>query len=84
MITYSIIIPIYNASKWIDKCLISILNQNNDDFELILIDDGSTDSSGIICDEYANKDNVLRYFIHPIKELALLEILEFLMQKDTG
>lgn len=55
--TVSIIIPIYNAQKTICRCIESILNQEYSDFELILADDGSTDSSGAICDEYATKDS---------------------------
>lgn len=62
MATYSIIIPVYNASQWIDKCIVSILNQNNLDYELILINDGSTDLSGTICDEYANRDKHIKVF----------------------
>lgn len=49
----SIIVPIYNVAKYLPHCLNSIINQTFQDFELILIDDGSTDESGGICDEYA-------------------------------
>lgn len=52
----SIIIPVYNAEKYLGKCIESVLNQTFSDFEIILIDDGSTDSSPYICDEYALKD----------------------------
>ena len=52
----SIIVPIYNAGKTIDRCINSILNQKYKDFELILLNDGSTDDSGILCDAYAEKD----------------------------
>lgn len=52
----SIIVPVYNVEQFIHKCISSILAQSFQDFDLILINDGSTDSSGVICDEYAVKD----------------------------
>ena len=56
----SIIIPVYNVEKYLAKCIDSILNQAFTDWELILIDDGSVDQSGKICDEYACKDNRIK------------------------
>jgi glycosyltransferase involved in cell wall biosynthesis len=56
----SIIVPVYNVERYINRCIDSILAQNFSDFELILIDDGSTDSSGTICDNYAKKDNRIK------------------------
>ena len=53
----SIIVPVYNVEKYIDKCISSILQQTYPRIELLLIDDGSPDKSGIICDMYAQKDN---------------------------
>ena len=53
----SIIVPVYNVEDYIEKCIKSILNQVFTEFELILVDDGSTDNSGNICDKYAEKDN---------------------------
>ena len=53
----SVIVPIYNGEKFIHRCVNSILNQTFEDFELILVDDGSTDSCPQICDEYAAKDS---------------------------
>ena len=53
----SIIVPVYNASKSLRRCVDSILNQEFTDFELILADDGSKDDSGAICDEYAAADS---------------------------
>ena len=52
----SIIVPVYKVEKYIKKCIESIINQTYKDIELILIDDGSPDNSGNICDEYAKKD----------------------------
>ncbi|MBE5916738.1 MAG: glycosyltransferase [Pseudobutyrivibrio ruminis] len=52
----SIIVPIYNVSKYLDKCVESILNQNYKNIELILVDDGSTDGSKKKCDDWAQKD----------------------------
>lgn len=55
----SIIIPVYNVEKYIELCLKSILQQNKNNLEIILIDDGSTDCSGVICDSYQRKfDNI--------------------------
>lgn len=56
----SIIVPIYNADKTIGRCIDSILNQTYKELELILMDDGSIDASGQICDEYAAKDGRIR------------------------
>lgn len=53
----SIIVPVYNAERSIRRCIDSIVNQEFKEFEAILVDDGSTDSSGAICDEYASKDD---------------------------
>lgn len=52
----SIIIPVYNVEPFIRRCLDSIINQTYSNLEIVLIDDGSTDRSGLICDEYKNKD----------------------------
>lgn len=51
----SVIIPVYNTEKYLRKCILSILNQRNCEIEIILIDDESTDESGIICDEFETK-----------------------------
>ena len=58
--TVSIIVPVYNAEATISRCIESIINQEYRDFELLLIDDGSTDSSGTICDRYATEDSRIR------------------------
>jgi len=55
---FSIIVPVYNVAKYINRCVDSILSQNCSDFELILVDDGSTDGSGEICDSYKHDKRV--------------------------
>ncbi len=57
MTKLSIIIPVYNTGIYLHKCIRSILSQKLQDFELILVDDGSKDDSGAICDEYAKQDS---------------------------
>lgn len=56
----SIIVPVYNVEQYIKRCIESILGQTFSDFELILVDDGSPDNCGVICDEYAEKDCRIR------------------------
>ena len=56
MVLISIIIPIYNAQRYLSRCLQSIISQTHHNFEVILVDDGSTDCSFEICKEFANKD----------------------------
>ena len=61
----SIIIPVYNAENYLSRCIESIINQDFKNFELLLIDDGSTDNSQYICDEYARKDYRINVFHKP-------------------
>ena len=51
----SIVVPIYNVSEYLPECIESILNQTYSDIEVILVNDGSTDGSGAICEAYAKK-----------------------------
>jgi len=57
---FSVIVPVYNTAKYLPNCIDSIINQGYENLELILIDDGSTDSSPNICDDYANKDKRIK------------------------
>lgn len=86
----SIIVPIYNAQKTLRRCIDSILNQDYTDFELLLIDDGSKDDSGRICDEYASEDERVRVIhkensgVSDSRNLALSEAKgEFLQFLDS-
>lgn len=56
----SIIIPVFNSEKWLERCIDSVINQTYKRIEIILIDDGSTDSSPLICDNYAKKDKRIK------------------------
>lgn len=58
----SVIVPVYNVEKYLTRCIDSILTQTFTDYELLLIDDGSSDNSGKICDEYAKNDKRIRVF----------------------
>lgn len=58
----SVIVPIYNVEKYLPKCLDSLINQTYADVEFILIDDGSTDSSGKIADSYKDRDPRFKVF----------------------
>ena len=56
----SVIVPIYNVEKYLEKSVTSILNQTYDNLEIILVDDGSTDNGGKICDDFKKKDNRIK------------------------
>lgn len=57
---FSIIVPVYKTEQYLDKCILSILQQTYSDFEVILVDDGSPDKCPQICDEYEKKDNRIK------------------------
>ena len=62
MVKVSVIVPVFNVENFIEKTLASICNQTFSDLEIIIIDDGSKDRSGVICDQYAKKDSRIRVF----------------------
>lgn len=81
--TFSIVIPVYNVEKHLQKCLESIINQLSEDVEVILVDDGSTDNSGKICDYYAKKykSNIL---VFHNENQGLLLTRRFGFEKSSG
>jgi len=62
MTKLSVIVPVYNAEKYLEECVESILQQSFASIEILLINDGSRDSSGIMCDSFAKKDSRIRVF----------------------
>ena len=82
----SIIIPVYNTEKYLHRCIDSILAQTYTDFELILIDDGSTDSSRRICEEYAAADNRIRVFHQENKGQSIARNvgLDYVFEKNNS
>ena len=67
---FYICVPVYKAEKYIHKCITSVLNQTYGNFKLILVDDGSPDKCGEICDEYAKQDD--RVVVIHQKNMGLL------------
>lgn len=66
----SVIVPVYNVEPFLPRCLNSLRNQSLEDIEILLVDDGSTDASGVICDEYALKDPRIRVIHKPNEGLS--------------
>lgn len=81
-IKYSILVPVYNVEKYIRDCIESVLTQTYTNYELILVDDGSLDSSGVICDEYENTDKRIRVF-HKENQ-GLIHTRIFAMERAHG
>ena len=69
---FSFVVPVYNTSKYLDKCMESLLCQKGADFDIFLVDDGSTDDSGVMCDRYAEEYPDTVRVIHKENEGLLL------------
>lgn len=69
---FSFLVPVYNVEKYLDKCIESLLGQKGSDFEIVLLDDGSTDNSGKMCDSYAEKYPDIVRVIHKENEGLLM------------
>lgn len=80
-IKFSILVPVYNAEKYLDECIQSVLKQTYQNFELILVDDGSKDSSGEICDRYAKTDERIRVVHQQNQGLLLTRRLSMRMSE---
>lgn len=78
----SIIIPVYNVFDWLDECLESVVNQTFSDFEVLLINDGSTDGSDKKCEEWEEKDSRIRYISKKNEGLSLTRNLG--LREATG
>lgn len=72
----SVIVPVYNVEKYLDRCVTSIIKQTYKNLEIILVDDGSPDSSGKICDEWAKKTIESRCFTRKTAVLLMQETTE--------
>lgn len=81
-IKFSIIVPVYNVREYVTECIESILKQDYDNYEVLLIDDGSTDDSGEICEKYAVKNEKIKVF-HK-KNGGLSSARNFGLEKATG
>ncbi len=73
----SVIVPIYNTGKYLVECVESLRKQTYSNIEIILVDDGSTDASIEICDEFSEKDSRIRVFHKKMKDRQLRKILGF-------
>ena len=67
MPTFSVVVPVYNVENYLSQCLNTLVNQSFKDFELILVNDGSTDTSGSLCEEWGKKDHRIKV-IHKTNE----------------
>ena len=79
---FSILVPVYNVQQYLDDCVQSVLNQSCRDFELILVDDGSTDSSGSLCDSYAESYPFIS--VNHKENKGLLHTRRFGIEKAAG
>ena len=75
---FSVIVPVYKVAEYLPQCIESILAQTFTDFELILVDDGSPDNCGRICDDYVTKDRRIRV-LH--KQNGALLLRDWLAQR---
>ncbi|MCQ2451339.1 MAG: glycosyltransferase [Clostridia bacterium] len=82
MVDVSVIIPVYNTGKYLKRCFDSILKQEHKNIEIIVIDDGSTDESGKICDEYAKRDD--RFIVKHTENFGVSNARNLGLKEATG
>lgn len=80
---FSIIIPVYNVEQYLRECIDSIMNQTYQDFEVVLVDDGSTDKSGEICDKYVSR-NPDKVFVYHKTNQGVLIARDYGIKKSSG
>lgn len=78
----SVIIPVYNVEKYLDKCVLSVINQTYTNLEIILIDDGSSDSSGKLCDKWSKSDKRIK--VYHKKNGGLSDARNYGIKKSNG
>ena len=77
------IIPVYKVEKYINRCVESVLVQNYHNIEVILVDDGSPDNCGIICDKYAETDSRIKVIHKKIVDYLMREMKDWILQQDN-
>lgn len=78
----SVIVPIYNVEKYLNRCIESIVNQTYKNLEIILVDDGSPDKCPEICDEWAKKDNRIKVIHKKTEEFQPPEIQDLMLLRE--
>ena len=81
-IKFSIMTPVYKVERYLPECIESVLGQTYGNFEFILVDDGSPDHSGEICEEYAKKDSRIRVFHKP--NGGLMHTRRYALERASG
>ena len=79
----SVIVPIYNVEAYLDRCVESILQQTYEHIEIILVDDGSPDRCGSMCEEYAKKDNRIKVLHKKMEGSVMPEMQGWNLQKEN-
>lgn len=77
----SVIVPVYNRENYIEQCIRSLINQTYNNIEVIIVDDGSTDKSGNICERMASEDERIIVIHKKTAEYLTQGMLEYLVQK---